>query len=73
VIASARVPTSGTQANFMARLQLHLTNRFAFTYWHWSNGHISDSNPGMDAVGVSVRLRGPHGVATGKTGITTAR
>jgi hypothetical protein len=73
VIASARVPISGTQANFMTRLQLHLTNRFALTYWHWSNAHISDSNPGMDAVGVSVRLRGPRGAAAGRTGIITTR
>ena len=57
VVASARVPANGTAANFMARAQLHVTSRFAITYWHWSNAHLGDKNPGADLVGASVRLR----------------
>jgi Lipid A 3-O-deacylase (PagL) len=57
VLASARVPANGTAANFMARAQLHVTSRIAITYWHWSNAHLGDKNPGADLVGASVRLR----------------
>jgi hypothetical protein len=35
----------------------HVSTRFAVTYWHWSNAGLSSSNPGVDAVGASVRLR----------------
>jgi hypothetical protein len=34
VVASNDVPGRGTQANFMARAQFHLTDRLAVTYWH---------------------------------------
>ena len=57
VLASDRVPAAGTHANFMARLQLELTDRFALTYWHWSNGHLGRHNPSVDSVGVTMRLR----------------
>jgi Lipid A 3-O-deacylase (PagL) len=57
VLASAKVPGNGTAANFMTRAQLHVTSRFAVTYWHWSNASLGDSNPGADLVGASVRLR----------------
>ena len=57
VVASARVPGNGTAANFMTRAQLHVTSRFAITYWHWSNASLGESNPGADLVGASVRLR----------------
>lgn len=57
IVASADVPGSGTQANFMARAQFHVTDRLAITYWHWSNGNLGHSNPGVDSLGASVRLR----------------
>lgn len=57
VVASTRVPSRGTHANFMARLQLQLTDRFALTYWHWSNAHLGRHNPSVDSLGVTMRLR----------------
>ena len=57
VLASDTVPAAGTHANFMARLQLDLTDRFALTYWHWSNAHLGRHNPSVDSVGVTMRLR----------------
>ena len=57
VVASDRVPAAGTHANFMARLQLELTDRFALTYWHWSNAHLGANNPSVDSIGVTMRLR----------------
>ena len=57
VLASDTVPAAGTHANFMARLQLELTDRFALTYWHWSNAHLGRHNPSVDSIGVTMRLR----------------
>ena len=57
VLASDTVPAAGTHANFMARLELELTDRVALTYWHWSNGHLGRHNPSVDSVGVTMRLR----------------
>ena len=57
IVASAAVPRTGTHANFMERAQLRLTNWLALTYWHWSNASLGRKNPGVDAVGVTVRLR----------------
>jgi hypothetical protein len=57
VLASAAVPRTGTHANFMERVQLRLTNWLALTYWHWSNASLGRRNPGVDALGVSVRFR----------------
>jgi hypothetical protein len=56
VLASAAVPRTGTDANFMERAQLRLTSRLAFAYWHWSNASLGRKNPGVDAVDVTVRL-----------------
>lgn len=58
IVATAHVPGTGTHANFMTRAQFHLSKRFAVTYWHWSNAHLSSRNPGVDLLGASVRLRG---------------
>jgi hypothetical protein len=49
VLASDTVPAAGTHANFPARLQLELTDRFALTYWHWSNAHLGRHNPSSTA------------------------
>ena len=57
IIASTTVPDAGTRSNFMARLQLDLTDRVAVTYWHWSNAHLGNSNPSVDSIGLTVRLR----------------
>jgi hypothetical protein len=57
VVASTRVPSAGTHANFMARLQLPLTDRVALTYWHWSNAYLGEHNPSVDSIGVTLRLR----------------
>ena len=57
IVATADVPGTGTQANFMTRAQFHLSKRFAVTYWHWSNAGLSDRNPGVDVLGASVRLK----------------
>ena len=57
IVATANVPGTGTWANFTARAQVHLSKRFAVTYWHWSNGHLGTRNPGVDVLGASVRLR----------------
>lgn len=56
ILASSTVPRSGTHANFMARMQLRLTDRLGLVYWHWSNGNIGEHNPSVDAVGISVRM-----------------
>jgi Lipid A 3-O-deacylase (PagL) len=56
VIASTTVPFAGTHANFTARLQLPLTDRFALTYWHWSNAYLGQHNPSVDSIGVTVRV-----------------
>ncbi len=58
IVASADVPGTGTQANFMTRAQFHLSRRVAVTYWHWSNGGLSSRNPGVDLFGASLQLRG---------------
>jgi len=57
VVASTSVPHRGTNANFMARLQLDLTRRFSVAYWHWSNAHLGRNNPSVDSIGVTMRLR----------------
>jgi hypothetical protein len=57
IVASTRVPRAGTNANFMARLQLDLTSRFSLSYWHWSNAHLGNHNPSVDSIGVTMRLR----------------
>jgi Lipid A 3-O-deacylase (PagL) len=57
VVASTTVPHRGTHANFMARLQLDLTQRLSVTYWHWSNAHLGHHNPSVDSIGVTMRLR----------------
>ena len=56
ILASSTVPRAGTHANFMARIQLRLTDRLGLAYWHWSNGNIGEHNPSVDAVGISVRM-----------------
>ena len=56
VVASNEVPHTGTHANFMERVQFRITRRLSVAYSHWSNASIGDSNPGMDAMGVIVRL-----------------
>ena len=66
IVATADVPGTGTWANFMTRAQFHLSKRFAITYWHWSNGSLSDRNPGTDLLGASVRLRGDTARADAK-------
>jgi hypothetical protein len=57
VVASERVPVSGTRANFMALLQVGISRRITFTYWHWSNAHLGTWNPSVDAIGLSIRFR----------------
>jgi Lipid A 3-O-deacylase (PagL) len=57
IVASTPVPQMGTNANFMARLQLDVTRRFSVTYWHWSNAHLGRQNPSVDSIGVTMRLR----------------
>ena len=57
VVASKTVPLAGTHANFMARFQVPLTDRFALTYWHWSNAYLGQHNPGVDSIGVTLRVR----------------
>ena len=56
VVASSEVPHTGTHGNFMERVQFRVHRRLSVAYSHWSNASIGDSNPGMDAVGVIVRL-----------------
>jgi hypothetical protein len=58
VIASTPVPDRGTNANFMARAQVRVTDRVAVVYWHWSNGHLGRMNPSVDALGLSVYIHG---------------
>jgi Lipid A 3-O-deacylase (PagL) len=57
IVASAPVPGVGTRGNFMTRFQLRLTERLAVTYTHWSNASLGDRNPGVNSLGVSVRVR----------------
>jgi Lipid A 3-O-deacylase (PagL) len=57
VVASNAVPHTGTHGNFMERVQIRVTRRLSLAYSHWSNASIGDSNPGMDALGIIVRLR----------------
>jgi hypothetical protein len=59
IVATEAIPEAGTHANFMARIQLRLTNRVAVAYWHWSNAELGDRNPAVDSLGVTVRL-GAH-------------
>jgi len=40
----------------MERVQFRVARGLSVTYSHWSNASIGDSNPGMDALGVIVRL-----------------
>ena len=56
VVASHEVPRTGTHANFMERVQFRVARRVSVAYSHWSNASIGDSNPGVDALGVIVRL-----------------
>lgn len=57
IVASTTVPRGGTHANFMARVEVRLTDRIGITYWHWSNGNLGDRNPSVDSAGVTLRLR----------------
>jgi hypothetical protein len=58
ILASSDVPRRGTHANWIARVQVQLTQLLAFEVVHVSNGGIRNiANPAVDSVGLSVRVR----------------
>ena len=58
VVATGELPRRGTLANWLARVQLRVTDVLAFEIVHMSNGGPQDiANPAIDSIGVSIRLR----------------
>ena len=58
VVATGELPRRGTLANWLARIQVRVTDVFSFEIVHLSNGGPRDIvNPAIDSIGVSMRLR----------------
>ncbi|HJU43170.1 MAG TPA: hypothetical protein VJ691_10165 [Vicinamibacterales bacterium] len=58
VVATGELPHRGTLANWLARVQVRLTDVFAFEVVHLSNGGPRDIvNPALDSIGMSIRLK----------------
>lgn len=58
LVATGELPRRGTSVNWLARVQLRITKRLALEMVHVSNGGPKDvSNPAIDSVGLSVRLK----------------
>lgn len=58
IFATGELPRRGTIVNWLARLQVQLTEFVSFEILHVSNGGPRDiANPAIDSIGLSVRLR----------------
>jgi hypothetical protein len=58
VFATGELPRRGTIVNWLARVQLKLTDVVAFEILHVSNGGPRDiANPAIDSIGLSFRLK----------------
>ena len=58
VVATGELPRRGTLANWLARVQVRVTDVLAFEIVHLSNGGPRDiDNPAIDSIGLSIRLR----------------
>jgi hypothetical protein len=58
LVATGEMPRRGTIVNWLARVQVRITERVSFEVLHVSNGGPRDiANPAIDAIGLSVRLK----------------
>ena len=58
IFATGEMPRRGTIVNWMARVQVRLTQLIAFEILHVSNGGPRDiANPAIDSIGLSIRLK----------------
>jgi hypothetical protein len=58
IIATGELPRRGTIVNWLARVQLRVTETLAFEIVHVSNGGPRDiANPAVDSIGLSLRVK----------------
>jgi hypothetical protein len=58
LIATGELPRRGTIVNWLARLQLRVTERLAFEIVHVSNGGPKNvANPAIDSIGFSIQMK----------------
>ena len=58
IFATGELPRRGTFVNWLARVQVRLTDVVAFEILHVPNGGPRDiANPAIDSIGVSIRLK----------------
>lgn len=58
VAATGELPRRGTLANWLARVQVRMTDVLAFEIVHLSNGGPRNIvNPAIDSIGLSIRLK----------------
>jgi hypothetical protein len=58
IVGTGEMPRRGTLVNWLARVQLRLTDVVAFEILHVSNGSPRNiANPAIDSIGVSFRLK----------------
>ncbi len=58
IFATGELPRRGTIVNWLARVQVQLTDLIAFEIVHLSNGGPRDiANPAIDSIGLSIRLK----------------
>ena len=57
IIATSPMPRRGTPANWIARVHVNVSQRFALEVVHISNANLGAVNPAIDSVGFSIRLK----------------
>lgn len=58
IVGTGEMPRRGTLVNWLARVQVRLTDVVAFEILHVSNGGPRNiANPAIDSIGVSIRLK----------------
>lgn len=58
LFATGEMPRRGTIVNWLARVQVRVTERVSFEVLHVSNGGPRDiANPAIDSIGLSVRVK----------------
>lgn len=58
IVSTGEMPRRGTIVNWLARVQVRLTELVAFEILHVSNGGPRNiANPAIDSIGVSIRMK----------------
>lgn len=58
IVGTSPMPRRGTRANWIARVQVNVSQRVALEVVHISNGNLGNvPNPAIDSVGLSFRLK----------------